>query len=126
MKPSLHVLVSTMRLTAIFAACNVAASTANAADSTQQNSTTMPNVSGTVLFGSQKGNMSHLYARRSKTDEGTPITVMSVSSAPLPVRLLDDRQKLHQLARKKAFVGLYVELDDTGALHQTELQHDEG
>lgn len=95
-----------------------------AADSNPQNPPTMPTVSGTVHFGSQKAKMTHLYSRRKKTDEGEMLALL-FSSHPLPERVLDDRQKLQQLSRKEAFLGLYAEIDASG-MQQSEVLYNEG
>jgi hypothetical protein len=81
--------------------------------------------SGIVHFGQQKAEMSHLYYKRKDTDDG-PVLALVFSDHALPLRALDDQQKLVTLARKRGLVGLYLELDDKGSVHHTELLHDDG
>jgi hypothetical protein len=85
----------------------------------------MIKVSGEVLFGEQKAKMTHLYFSRKKTDDG-PVLALLFSDHPLAERMLDDRQKLNDLAKRKAFVGLYVQLDESGSVQMTDLYHDDG
>jgi len=85
----------------------------------------MLKVSGTVRFGEQKARMTHLYFRRTQTDEG-PELALIFSDHPLPVRALDDRQKLADLARNRVFVGLGVQIDREGRVHSSDLFHDDG
>jgi hypothetical protein len=109
-----------------FTAMPLIATSVVAADSTSSTqSPAMPNVSGTVQFGAQKAPMKHLYFRRKTTDDGEVLALL-FSSEPLPAKALDDRQRLTQLSRKRAFLGLYVEVDDTGAVQQTDLLYDDG
>ena len=86
----------------------------------------MIKVSGQVLFGEQKARMTHLYFSRKKTDDGSPVLALLFSNHPLAVQVLDDRQKLNDLAKRKAFVGLYVQLDESGSVQMTDLYHDDG
>lgn len=69
--------------------------------------------------------MTHLYYQKRNTDDG-PLLVLVFSDHPLAARALDDHQRLTELSRKRAFLGLYVELSDDGAVHQTNLYHDDG
>jgi hypothetical protein len=89
------------------------------------NPSSMRLVSGTVHFGEQKAKMSYLYFRRKDSEEG-PLLVLLFSDHTLPLRVLDNRQKLADLARKRTFLGLYVELSKDGSVHQTDLLHDDG
>jgi hypothetical protein len=85
----------------------------------------MPTVSGTVHFDAQKAPLTHLYARRKDSDEG-PVVALLFSDHPIAERVMADRQKLTDLARRGAFLGLYVELTDSGAVFQTDLLYKEG
>jgi hypothetical protein len=69
--------------------------------------------------------MTHLYLQRKTTDEGEVLALV-FSNEPLPERALDDRQKLTQLAKKRAFLGLTAEIDASGEMKRTELLHDDG
>ncbi|MEO6005842.1 MAG: hypothetical protein ABIZ04_25705 [Opitutus sp.] len=82
-------------------------------------------ISGSVRFGAQKARMTHLYFRKKQSDDG-PIVALLFSDHPLPIGVLDDAQKRVALARKKAFVGLYVELDETARVTSTDLLHADG
>jgi hypothetical protein len=85
----------------------------------------MNHVSGTLRFGPQKAQMTHLYSRQKANDDGAVLALM-FSNVPLPLRMLDDRQKLMQLAHKGEFLGLYAELTADGTLQQSELVHGDG
>jgi hypothetical protein len=91
----------------------------------QQNSSSMLHVSGKLHFGEQTARMTHLYFCRKTSDEG-PVLALLFSDHPLPARALDDRQKLAELARSRAFMGLSVELDGSGSVQTTDLYHDDG
>ena len=85
----------------------------------------MPTVSGSVHFDAQKAQMTHLYARRKDSDEG-PVVALLFSNHPIAERVMADRQKLTELARRGAFLGLYVELAESGDVFQTDLLYKEG
>ena len=82
-------------------------------------------ISGSVQFGEQKARMTHLYFRKKQSDDG-PVVALLFSDHPLAVGVLDDPQKRVALARKRAFVGLYVELDETARVTSTDLLHADG
>ena len=110
----------------VLAVCLLACSLGLSADPADEaDSHSMIKVSGQVLFGAQKAKMTHLYFSRKKTDDG-PVLALFFSDRPLAQRVLDDRQKLTDLAKRKAFVGLYVQLDDSGSVQMTDLYHDDG
>ena len=103
-----------------------------AAQSSQSNSSPMPAhpsatsiVKGSVSFGQQKAEMTHLYFRRKMTDNG-PVVAVMFSNQPLSERALNDHQTLVQLARKGVFLGLSAEIDQTGEMRESELFHREG
>lgn len=125
MKPWFHLLLLASRSFALFASGGFAAHCVAAADSTPTNHSAMSSVSGTLHFGPQKAKMTHVYFRRKDTDDG-PVTALMFSDHALPAKALEDRQKLLQLARKRAFFGLYAELADDGTLRQSELLYDDG
>jgi hypothetical protein len=85
----------------------------------------MIQVSGTVLFDQQKAEMTHLYYARKQSEDG-PVLALLFSNIPLPVTLLDDRQKLSDLARRRTFVGLFVQLDESGGVQTTDLFYADG
>lgn len=89
------------------------------------NASPMITVSGHVQFGEQRAKMTHLYFSRKASEEG-PVLALFFSDQPLARGLLDDRQKLAGLAKRKAFIGLYVQLDDSGSIPMTDLYHDDG
>lgn len=101
------------------------ASTAASNDTAHSTIDTMKLASGTLHFDNQKESVGFGYYRLKESDNG-PVVVVLLSSHALPLRALNDRQKLTSLARKGAFLGLGAEIDAEGNLQQSELYYDDG